>query len=265
MKKIFCNLKGGLGNQLFQVAAAYGYSLENNYEPIFPIQCDQNCTRKESYETTILKNIKRINTKVGGEWVFYKEIGFEYNKIPKCEATANIFIDGYFQSFKYFDKYKKEIKNLFDILPRKEIKLPLEEKNLEKVSIHVRRGDYLNFPDIHPVLNISYYEKAIKEIEEDRDKMYYIFSDDIDWCKKQNVFQNLKNKIFVSNLKDYECLYMMIDCDYHIIANSSFSWWGAYLSNSKCVYVPDPSIWFGIKGPKVKGEDLYPLGWKIIN
>lgn len=260
MNKIFCNLKGGLGNQLFQVAATYAYALDNDFEAIFPRQCDQRCTRKESYEKTILKNIKREDYSNFENCIFYREVGFEYNKIPN--AKVNIFIDGYFQSFKYFHNYREKIKNLFI---DQEIKLEsnnLEKVQLEKVSVHVRRGDYLNFPDIHPVLDISYYEKTIKELGED--KIYYIFSDDINWCKEQQVFQNLKEKVFVSNLKDYECLYMMIECDYHVIANSSFSWWGAYLSNSKCVYVPNPSVWFGIKGPKVNGEDLYLPNWKII-
>lgn len=255
MKKIFCNLNGGLGNQLFQVSATYGYALENNYEPIFPYQCNQNCTRKESYENTILKHIKREN--MTGIAYLYKELGFEYNKIPNF--NENIIIYGYFQSFKYFDKYKDQIKDLF----MRDLKIDIPESLEDKVSLHVRRGDYLNFPDIHPVLDISYYEKAIQQIGED--KMYYIFSDDIEWCKNQKLFQDLKYKSFISNNKDYECLWIMTKCDYHIIANSSFSWWGAYLSNSKGVYVPDSSRWFGIKGPKVKQEDLYLDNWKIIN
>lgn len=247
---------GGLGNYLFQIATAYSISLRDNKKFI----CDINDIYSphktyNNYTPNIFR--KLIFTSINQPLPIINEIGFEYNEIPKI--NDNFKLNGYYQSEKYFKNYKDEIINLFKI--DNDTKEYLLKKYsdvilLDTCSIHVRRGDYLKFPDIHPTQNIDYYHQSVKLMGDD--KYYLIFSDDIEWC--QNNFNFIKNKIYIRDNSDYQDLYLMSLCKNNIIANSTFSWWGAWLNENTDKIIISPKIWFG-KKTNYNTEDIIPKNW----
>jgi hypothetical protein len=184
----------------------------------------------------------------------YNEPNFSYSTIPNFMLPTKII--GYFQSEKYFLKNKNQILSLFkcpeEIFKKLTLKYPqINESNT--CSLHVRRGDYLNFSDHHPTQNMEYYKSAISVVGSD--KTFFIFSDDISWCKEN--FNFLDNVIYCEDNEDYEDLYLMSLCNDNIIANSSFSWWGAWLNNNKNKKVVAPKKWFGPSKSNFKLDDLY--------
>lgn len=259
---VTCNLMGGLGNQMFQIATCYAYAKDNNMDYSCPQQTNQTCSRKESYTDTILRNVKRNN--IVGNWYPIREPNFYYNKLPIINYDK-IYLSGYFQSAKYFNQYRDELKYLFR--PRDEDVEYIKKYDFSNsLCIHVRRGDYLLMSEIHVPQSIEYYIEGYKLLKESLNKQIdniYIFSDDLDWCKNQEFFKELKNThnvIFV-NENDVITLYMMTNCTYHVIANSSFSWWGAYLKDNINEPVIIPKKWFGPKGPAFKIEDIALNDW----
>jgi hypothetical protein len=186
------------------------------------------------------------------------EGGFHYTPIPKI--NGNIKLVGHFQSEKYFIEHRDKILELFEI--DNTTKTYLSEKygdiiNQDTCSIHIRRGDYLGLPNYHPTQSIEYYKESIQIIGEE--KHFLVFSDDIEWCKEN--FGFLINKTFISDNKDYEDLYLMSMCKNNIIANSTFSWWGAWLNNNENKQVIIPSKWFGVSNSHLNTNDLYCDKW----
>jgi hypothetical protein len=156
--------------------------------------------------------------------------------------------------------YRNEILELFKIddeTNQKLINKYGELLKLDTCSIHVRRGDYLGLQNHHPIQPIEYYQKAINLIGED--KHFLIFSDDIKWCEEN--FSFLNNKTFVSDNLDYEDLYLMSMCNNNILANSTFSWWGAWMNQNENKQVIIPSKWFGISNSHLNTNDLYCDKW----
>lgn len=257
---ITCHLMGGLGNQLFQVAATLATAQDKGKKPIFPPKTNQSCSRKISYNDTYFHKLERTNHPLN--YPMFKENGFDYKPINIKNDTK---LFGYFQSEKYFNHHRKYILDTLT-LPEK-LKETLDNKYTNivnkdnTVSIHVRRGDYLNLQEFHYVQTLDYYVNAIKRFDDN--SMFVIFSDDINWCKNISLFNNLKNKQFVQDV-DYNELYIMSKCKHNIIANSSFSWWGAYMNNNPNKIIISPQKWFGPKGPKDL-NDLRPSSWIIIN
>jgi hypothetical protein len=228
---ISIHLKGGLGNQMFQIAAALAEAYRNNDNACFDL------------DTRVYKG-------QGNNPSFYKENVF--SKLCDLPGTNCRYMnDGYYQSEKYFIEYKDKIIDVFtnmEIVNNLINKYPLNNS----LSVHVRRGDYLGLQHYHPCPSMEYYQQVLSLIEADN---ILVFSDDIEWCKK-----NFKNVIFVEGQKDYEDLYLMSLCKHHIIANSSFSWWGAYLSRDENVIAP--KLWFGYGGPQ-NWQDIYCKNWTI--
>jgi len=257
---ITCSLMGGLGNQLFQTAVTLSLSLDNNMIPIFPPNPHQGCSRKINYNDTYFHRLERIKSQLN--FKIFVENGFSYKPIQVSDDNINL--RGYFQSEKYFEKHKKYILNTL-VLPNKMIidlnnkyKHIIECENT--VSIHVRRGDYLGLQHVHYVQTLDYYQEAIKKFPED--SMFVIFSDDIHWCKEIPLFKHLKNVQFIQDI-DYNELYIMSRCKHNIIANSTFSWWAAYMNPNVNKIIIAPKIWFGPKGPNDL-QDLIPPSWIII-
>jgi hypothetical protein len=250
-------LMGGLGNYLFQISAAYALSIKYNKDLFFDI-VDIH-TGHNSYKTYINNFFKKIKFKeLENDYWVYNEPLFEYKEIPY--QGGNLKLIGYFQSDKYFKDYRKEILDIFDLNDELKNKLKIKfkkELNGNTCSIHVRRGDYLSLQNYHTSLQLSYYENAVKYIGED--KNYLIFSDDINWCIEN--FNFIKNKTFISNNKDYEDMYLMSLCDDNIIANSSFSWWGAWLNKNKNKKVVYPKEWFGPSNKHLNTKDLFCELW----
>lgn len=236
-------LRGGLGNYIFQIAAAYmvskrdGKNLKVDYSDISVIH-----KPIETYFNNIFRKIEFV----GKQFYHYSDTTDQpivYREIPK--TNGNVHLTGYYQNEMYFSHIESDIKELFEI--DENTKNYLIEKysdilNYETCSLHVRRGDYVNKQDFHPLQPIEYYKKSIEIIGED--KNYLIFSDDIEWCEKNLSF--IKNKTFISGNKDYQDLYLMSLCNDNIIANSSFSWWGAWMNNNQNKKVIYPSRWFNV-------------------
>jgi hypothetical protein len=250
------DLIGGLGNKMFQISAAYSLSIDNNDECLFEIK---NFSNAHQTVPTYFENIfRKINFGIFNPKNHYQEPFFHYKSI---DYSYDLLISGYFQSEKYFKHNRKKILDLFSIddhslnyINKKYGKL-LENKTC---SIHIRRGDYLSLPNHHPICDISYYLESIENF--DKDTLFLIFSNDIEWCK-QNL--SLDNKIFVENEKDYIDIWLMSLCDHNIIANSSFSWWGAWLNENQNKKVIAPKNWFG-SAINHNTKDLYCDGWVLI-
>jgi hypothetical protein len=253
---ITTHLKGGLGNQMFQIATAYSLALDNNDECAFWFgnpNINQGNTAKY-YKTNVYKNIKEL-AEDHVLLINYIEPQFNYTPIP---YQKDLVLQGFFQSEKYFKNHKKEVIKLFkheDLISR----IKFDFKN--SVSVHVRRGDYvidLFMQAYLPPQSIGYYNKALAFIDSKVQVDHiYIFSDDIKWCK-----ENFKDKriTFVEEQPDYMDMYIMSKCEHNIIANSSFSWWGAYLNENENKIVCAPVNWFGFAF-KDDWQDIYREKW----
>ena len=231
---------GSLGrrrNMYFQAATTIALAKRNNDDYIFPI-----CELIGTTNIPIEKFTNIINYSKS-----YQEPYFHYKEIP---YSPNMNLGGsYFQSYKYFEDYKQEIINLF---------MPIPHFNREEglCGIHCRRGDYVKLQNFHPLQTMHYYQKAM---ELSGCSKFLIFSDDINWCKqnfKGNQFDFAEGNSEVSDLA-----LMAKKCSDIIIANSSFSWWGAYLNQNLNKKVFYPSNWFGPNLAHHNTKDLCPPEW----
>jgi hypothetical protein len=174
-------------------------------------------------------------------------------------------INGYFQSEKYFKHCEDDIRELFSLDKDKENFLRNRWKDILKsgtVSIHVRRGDYLNNQSFHPCSPMKYFEKSLEYISLfNKVDNVLIFSDDISWCK-ENFIGKIYN--FVENQNEVEDMFLMSYCDNNIITNSSFSWWGSWLNKDSNKIVCAPHRWFG-EEYGMNWSDIYYDKIKIIN
>lgn len=255
---ISCNLMGGLGNQLFQAANAISQGINHNREVVFvprswtPMQGRQT----ENYLNNIFRNMKFVDNIDDFEKVY--EGPWEYTETYVKEH--NTVFDGYFQSSKNFLGFDDEIRKIFS--PTKEFIEEMYEKHPElskenTLSIHIRRGDCFMNPDIHPIANEKYVERAVHEIGDY--SHVFIFSDDKRWVKENIKFENVT---YVDDV-DYKEMWLMSLCKNHIIVNSTFSWWGAFLNPNTNKKIIAPSIWFGPRGPQ-NYKDIYESNWKVL-
>ena len=247
---ISAKLKGGLGNQMFQIAAACALAWRNSDYAVFdmysnkpkqgfqPIHYSENILSKIIWDGA---NYKFPNT--------YREKNHGYTEIP---YTPGLILDGYFQSEKYFADFSKRI---IDLFTHKETvdKLRKKYKLTNSISLHVRRGDYLQESASKP-LPIAYYDTALGLFS--NDYTIFIFSDDIGWCEDMFLDSGF-NYEFIKGLTDYQEMYLMSLCNHNIIANSSFSWWGAYLNKHTKSRVIAPRTWFMGEYAYLETKDLY--------
>ena len=250
-------LQGGLGNQMFQIAAAIALAESNDDEAKFnpewhylPLQGNK-C---QHYLDNIYSNVI-FDKKIKYEKL-YEESNFHYEKIPYYPSVC---LKGFFQSERYFSHCSEKIRDLFTPIKLVD-KIESANKNLlnqSPVALHIRRGDYLKFSDVHPTCGVAYYKKAIDSFEKSR--KFLIFSDDIEWCKK--VF-NGNRFLFAIDNKDYEDLLLFSLCPDAIIANSTFSWWGAWLNKNSQKQIIAPSRWFA--NSENNTADLIPEKWTVI-
>ena len=260
MEEVTVRLIGGLGNMMFQIACGHAYALKYNKKAYFTLN-DSIVIHKNAsaYSKNVLSNVELLPAKDIGANTTFNEIGFHYNEIP--EFQGNVYINGYFQSEKYFKEYRKDILDLFSYPVEYVDSIVDKYKDLlsqNACSIHVRRGDYLNSPNHHPIQSMNYYMKAIKQMP--KDSVFLIFSDDIAWCKAN--FPDLPEKFkFIEGNSDHEDLLLMSMCKNNIICNSSFSWWAAWLNNNPEKTVIIPSVWFGPAYAHYNTEDLYCENW----
>ena len=184
---------------------------------------------------------------------------FDETLFNTCENNVDLY--GYFQSEKYFKHIENEIREDFtfneDLIKSCKNLIINEVGSTQIISLHIRRSDYVELHTFHPTLSMKYYAEALEQFPE---LPVFIFSDDPNWCMEQELFDG--DRFLVStNTSDFD-LCLMSMCHYHIIANSSFSWWGAWLSKSNKVI--SPKVWFGPSLPNHNTSDLYCNGWQII-
>ncbi len=277
---------GGLGNQMFQYAAARALAEINQTEVKLDVSGFQNyqlrnfdlfhfavnakvATQDEIDEVKAINSIQRVHAFVTPypNKKFYKQTYFHFDK-RFFKLTSPVYIKGHFHSELFFSPVQNLIRREFTFknpLSSSIINLGNQLNKSNTVSLHVRRGDYKSNAALkyHGILPLDYYKKAISIIEQQHpNTSIYIFSDDSAWVQKN---LQLSNATIVSgNLSQthFDDLYLMSQCQHNIIANSSYSWWGAWLGTQKNKTVIAPKKWFD-KGPK-DTHDLFPDGWITI-
>lgn len=274
---IITKIMGGLGNQMFEYAIARSMAQRNN--DIFKLDISYYSKPKQELRTYEL-NLFNIDETIATEQEYNKlrrRKGFLFNITKAVNALmnrqsfyrkekedalfdeevynlkGNIYLDGYWQNEKYFKEIREQL--IEDFTPKSDISEKAQGylkdiENTNSVSLHIRRGDYISDPtanNFHGVTNIEYYNRAVDYVNDQvSEPVYYIFSDDIAWCK--NNFDFLENKIFVDDTSSaIDDLELMKRCKHNIIANSSFSWWAAWLNENSNKIVITPKVWFSAK------------------
>lgn len=277
------NLLGGLGNQMFQYALYLSlkekgfetkvdvtqfenYKLHNGYEleEIFSVS-PEYATYNEVKELSSIRR-SEVCTKILRKFFHNKKT--EYLERATHIFDQNVFLtegDTYYQGYWQNEKYFKNIRNIIltefnfqNHLSDNNSKILSEIKSTNSVSIHVRRGDYLHDSSLNSICDVNYYTKAIKTIESKIvDPKYFIFSDDIVWCEQNFKISNCTFISWNKGNKSYVDMQLMSNCKHNIIANSSFSWWAAWLNNNENKIIITPDRWTN----KNKVEDIIPKTW----
>ena len=269
---IITKLVGGLGNQLFQYALGRNLAIKNNTELELDISWYQ--TVKKDYRRYELDNFN-INTEITNNKTFtkrqyIKEKYFNFNK-DIVHLSDDVYLDGYWQSEKYFSDFEETIKNDFNL----RYPLSREAAGVHEIiihapvscAIHIRRGDYVVNPGInfyHGACSLRYYRDAVDYIKKyslSTEVSFFVFSDDINWVKKnfiieKGIFIEFENR---DGFKDQEEMILMSRCQHQIIANSTFSWWGAWLNKNKQKIILAPDKWFN--NVLIDTKDLLPDSW----
>lgn len=290
-RKLLVRLQGGLGNQLYQYATAKAIANLQNREliidprPIFAeaparhYDLGEFKLESENFGTPFQRWMVRwlASVRLGRVFKMFNPYAWNFKMIRDAENgfdesllkqnSGNLIIQGYWQSFKYFEDIRPILIQEFEVKSRPD---SINQKYLNRINsvnsvcIHVRRGDYVNNPTankIHGVCDLDYYYKGMKYINSKvHNPNYFVFTDDPEWV--ENNFQTkYKLKIVKHNLgkKDFEDLRLMTNCKHFIIANSSYSWWGAWLSNNQDKIVIAPKKWFNLDN--FPAEDRIPREW----
>lgn len=289
---IIVRINGGLGNQMFQYAFASILAKKNDAVVLLDVSFFEQTEKSlgftpRTFELAVFNNhyvlasdlevnsfhhlskIIKIKRKIGLNYPkTHKETSFEFQgKLLLIKKP--VYLEGYFQSFKYFVGYEGFIRKLFSFPVDKldEINRDIlnKIKNLNSIAIHVRRGDYVNdeiTAQYHGSCSMDYYLQAIKEmVSKNKDFTLVFFSDDNDWVDEQ--FKDLSySKIFVHHNKgenSWKDMLLMSSCCHNIIANSSFSWWAAWLNENPEKTVIAPKKWFAESDKNT--NDLIPFEW----
>jgi hypothetical protein len=277
-----CKLQGGLGNQLFQIFTTMSYALKYN-KPFFFLYNHQlgngenGSTIRYTYWESFLSNLKPFLKNIDQipQLMFVKEKCFIYEDISEYFSTnSGIMLVGYFQSPLYFEKYKNMICKLIKLDQKKIVvknKVKIDVDNVTTISLHFRLGDYKNLSDFHPILSEKYYSNSISIIldklssNKQTEIIYFCEDQDVEDVDKtiknlKQLFPSLKFNRANPILEDWEQMLLMSLCNHNIIANSTFSWWAAYLNNNLEKIVCYPEDWFG---PKAEHDtsDLFPNDW----
>jgi hypothetical protein len=219
---------------------------------------------------------------------YIKEKDFPYHELPPTYSIQyeNIELFGYFQSPKYFEYYYPDICKLIQLENQKQLvssKYNYDNNNeydyKNTISMHFRIGDYSTLSHVYPILSLDYYKEALKFMltyihklnhQENNELKVLYFCEEKDKSQVNLIIHNLKNE-FINiefecidfELYDWEQMLLMSCCKYNIIANSTFSWWGAYFNNDKDKIVCYPSKWF-VEGNPNNTQDLFPSDWHMV-
>lgn len=232
-----------VGNQMFMISAVIGYAVKHKMDYFIP-------------DKTIAPHIWPTYFPQFPKVPKHLEIMFEYNE-PAHEYTEipfhpSICIEGYFQSEKYFSHCRPDILSAFQI----------PYKKIEFVSIHVRRGDYLQYRDKHPPVTYEYIKEAVLMFIEKGYNSFVVCSDDIKWCRLMFKGLEVYGAVFTYSTTGDPILdlALMASCEHNICSNSSLSWWAYYLNQNPDKIGVMPEIWFGPGNSHLSTKDLYPEG-----
>jgi hypothetical protein len=283
---IITKLIGGLGNQMFQYAA--GLELAKKWN--VPLKIDVTHLNKNSngvytqrqlelsifnlpinianeteinlFQDSFLSKLLYRYLGIKNKYQVVNEIGQTFNS-NFYNLSKNTYLNGFWQNQNYFKNSKNEVLNSFTFNQKIIDSCNEFEKQLlpNSVSLHVRRGDYVTLSSanqFHGLCSIEYYANTVNYIENklNSNLNIYIFSDDVEWCK-QNL--NIKNCIYLKTTSAAQDLYLMSKCEHNIIANSSFSWWGAWLNQNNNKIIIAPKYWFN--GVESENLGILPENW----
>lgn len=271
---ITIEIMGGLGNQLFQVFTLIAFSLNSRNAFYFEDKNIYNGHRKIVYWSNFLQALEIFVKPSYPVDYLIKEKNFHYNPLPiDISSTSISKLTGYFQSYKYFHEMRQNIMKFmkFDI-----IKKPYENMYSYEytISLHFRIGDYKAIQEHHPILSLDYYIKALNYIMSESGRtnwqvLYFFEQEDIDQVDANISMIRLECPTIsflpiTNTLSDWEQLIIMSLCKNNIIANSSFSWWGAYLNNNENI-VCYPRTWFGPAQGRKNMSDMFLDYWHQID
>ena len=276
--RIGCN--GRLGNQMFQYASMRGIASVKGFDWVVPPEDYDHTANYALFETFKMTNVQNNNIGFVKGNILKETIHcFDKNLVDSCSDDTDL--DGFFQTEKYFENIADEIRSDFTfkdeyLKPCKEF---IDSLETTPIFLHIRRGDAIGKEHYHPVAPMSYYVEALKRFDEDTP--CFVFSDDLDWCKSQDLFKSDKF-LFNDNIERYDYqsmdgsgsmqytllphvdLCLMSLCSGAIIVNSSFSWWGAWLQNNKGKVIASKP-WFGPSASDLDTSHVVPDRWEIID
>ena len=276
--RLGCN--GRLGNQMFQYAALRGIATKRNFEWKIPPEDYDHTANYGLFETFEMSDVKENNIGfINGQIVSENDHCFIEEFFTEC--PDNITLDGFFQTEKYFNHIADQIRKEFTFKEQylKPCKDYIDSLDKSPIFLHVRRTDSIGREEYHPILPISYFEESLQEFSEDTP--CFVFTDDLDWCKSQDYF-NQDKFLFNESIDRYDYVSMdglgkmqntllpqvdlclMSLCSGAIIANSSFSWWGAWLQGDRGkIIAPDPEKWYGSAMTHLDTSMMVPARWQI--
>ena len=254
---------GQLGNQMFQYASLKGIARNRGFDYMVANNADVVVDSLGNKLYTELFNPFDIDVKQGvlNTQQYIQEPHFQFSEELFNSCPDNASLVGYYQTPKYFNHIKDEIRKDFTF--RSEILEPCKEmmeEMVEPVALHIRRGDFITNVENHYNQDLEYYEEALTKFEKNRQVI--IFSDDTEWCNNQKLFAPDRFLIAEGN-SPYVDMCLMTMCSGFIIANSTFSWWPAWLSVAEDKKVVYPKQWFGVTGYTKDHDvtDLFPRRW----
>jgi len=296
MAIVVSKIIGGLGNQMFQIAAGMAVAKRCSS----PLLLDISALRKyRKHHGYLLPEVFKTSPELASKWKLIFLLKSDYRKVLYGPITGQVslrqntrnivcyqlhqgysqdfdklsgpcYLSGYWQSEKFFVGIEDEIRNLFSFNePADSVNAEILSKicSCNAVSLHVRRGDYVTEQDtnvFHGICSWDYYKAAIEYVEAKvPDAKFFGFSDDPEWLRnKAKGMHSLEVVDINHGPKSYLDMYLMTRCKHHIIANSSFSWWGAYLGLNEQKIVVAPSPW--LRGDPEGIKDIYCNGWTVF-
>lgn len=277
---IYSVVVGGLGNQLFQIFAAIAYGLQNGHSFAFNLIKTDDMNKRPTYWTNFLSELMPNVMRELLPEPTYLEKGVEYKELPIVSSDDSICVFGNFQSELYFKSHYSTICDLINLRSKQDLILERFPEYSKMISMHFRLGDYKSKgPEYHPIMSCQYYKNALRYILEHRNKgdcndgwngtdvLFFCETEDYDTVNQTIMELQVEFPQLVFNrapeISDWEQMLLMSNCPHHIIANSTFSWWGAYFNrningNQIVCY---PNLWFGHQLYYLNTTDLCPTTW----
>jgi hypothetical protein len=290
MPWVSCHLKGGLGNQFFQIVATLAYALQHNLRVVFSdakvvsVAWGPVPDRPAYFDSIFSALTSTTQPSLPGwphAWCCLPWGQHHYMPLPPpLDATTSVCLDGYFQSYRYFEGRKEAIFRWLRLDAQiAEVRWRVWPAGMpaRSVAVHFRQSDYMHLQHAHNVLPPAYYVDAIKHLlsTDFRDAAavtIYYACEDQDAAHVQYAYvpllaamPNVTCERLLTGGSDYKQLLAMACCDANVIANSSFSWWSAYLNPKPNKIVYYPSVWFGPQlAHTVRPDDMFPESWRRV-